>query len=109
MRNWTSNDPKASLMQKKRKAIVDAAFREFLESGYSQTSMDRIAMAAGVSVKTVYRHFENKDDLFSTVMNAACSRNGLEQLEGELLNPEVLQDRSWFNEPPQDALAMAGA
>lgn len=108
MKSWSTNNPKASLMMKKRKLIIDAAFQEFLGSGYSQTSMDRIATVAGVSVKTVYRHFENKDDLFSTVMNAACSRNGLEQLDVDLQRNEELQDKLWFNEPPQDALAMAG-
>jgi AcrR family transcriptional regulator len=39
--------------------------------------MDAIAELAEVSVKTIYRHFENKDELFSAVMQAVCQDNGV--------------------------------
>ncbi len=77
MKQWSKENPKAPLMEQKRTAIVAAARRAFLESGYSQTSMDGIAEAAEVSVKTIYRHFENKDELFSAVMQAVCGDNGI--------------------------------
>jgi hypothetical protein len=48
---WTADNPKASLMKRKRAAIVDAARCAFLENGYASTPMDRIAAAAGVSIK----------------------------------------------------------
>ncbi len=83
MKTWSADNPKASLMKRKRGAIVEAARQAFLENGYAQTSMDRIAETAGVSIKTVYRHFENKDDLFSAVMQAACSPGGFEELKGK--------------------------
>jgi AcrR family transcriptional regulator len=70
---WKEDDPKASLMERKRALIVQAAREAFLTGGYADTSMDSIAKSAGVSIKTVYRHFENKDDLFIAVMQAACS------------------------------------
>jgi AcrR family transcriptional regulator len=54
-----------ALMERKRGAIVAAARQTFLENGYGQASMDRIAESATVSVKTIYRHFKNKDELFS--------------------------------------------
>ena len=50
MRTWTADNPKASLMTRKRAAIVHAARRAFLENGYGSTSMDQIATAAGVSL-----------------------------------------------------------
>lgn len=95
-------------MRRKRAAIVDAAKRAFLESGYASTSMDRIAAAAGVSVKTVYRHFENKDDLFSAVMQAACSPSGIEGGEGAHSDAAASPERPWFSEPPGIALVAAG-
>ena len=55
-------------MERKRAAIVDAARQLFLAHGYAQTSMDRVAENAEVAITTVYRHFNNKDDLFSAVM-----------------------------------------
>ncbi len=104
MKTWTADNPKASLMKRKRAAIVDAARHAFLESGYASTSMDRIAAAAGVSIKTVYRHFDNKDDLFSAVMQAACSQSG--GIEG--VEEAIPLERSWFSKPPGVALVMAG-
>jgi AcrR family transcriptional regulator len=73
LKTWEDDDPKASLMKRKRTLIVNAAREAFLTGGYADTSMDSIAKGAGVSIKTVYRHFENKDDLFIAVMKAACS------------------------------------
>ena len=90
-------------MNRKRSAIVDAALEAFLESGYAETSMDRIAAAADVSIKTVYRHFKNKDDLFSAVMQAAC--NPSVSYEEKTLS----SDPPWFLKPARAALTWAGA
>src|SRR5258708_16810408 len=79
MKKWLVDNPKAALMEQKRTTIVAAARESFLESGYSQASMDGIAKAAGVSVKTIYGHFENKNELFSAVMQAACLAEGAAQ------------------------------
>jgi AcrR family transcriptional regulator len=96
-------------MKRKRAAIVDAARRAFLENGYASTSMDRIAAAAGVSIKTVYRHFENKDDLFSAVMQAACRQgSGFGGLEEEQEERAPSLERPWFSKPPGTAVVMAG-
>jgi AcrR family transcriptional regulator len=46
-----------------RARIVEAAIHLFLEHGFDETTMDDIADAAGVSRRTVYRHFPAKDDL----------------------------------------------
>ena len=108
MKTWTADNPKASMMKRKRGAIVDAARQAFLDHGYAQTSMDRIAATAGVSIKTVYRHFENKDDLFSAVMQAACSPSGFEELKGKKQDQAPLLERPWFSKPPRTALVMAG-
>jgi AcrR family transcriptional regulator len=109
VKTWTEDNPKASLMEKKRAAIVDAARRAFLESGYASTSMDRIAEAAGVSIKTVYRHFDNKDDLFSAVMQAACSQaGGIDGVEEAREDQAASLERPWFSKPPGIALVLAG-
>ena len=108
MKTWTEDNPKASLMNRKRAAIVDAARKAFLEGGYAETSMDRIASAAGVGIKTVYRHFENKDDLFSAVMHAACRPEGFEGVDTNEHDPAPLPERPWFSKPPRIAFVMAG-
>ena len=55
---------------RKRKAILDAATAVFLRSGYLGTSMDEIAALAGVSKQTVYKHFADKERLFSEIVTA---------------------------------------
>lgn len=95
-------------MRRKRSAIVHAAQRSFLNGGYARTSMDGIAEAAGVGIKTVYRHFENKDDLFSAVMQAACNPEAFEELSGNEQERPAEPERLWFSKPPRTALVMAG-
>ena len=106
MKQWSEENPKAALMEQKRTAIVAAARRAFLEGGYSQTSMDGIAEAAEVSVKTIYRHFENKDELFSAVMQAVCGDNGI---PSEEQNAAALTVRyPWFDDASVQGLTAGG-
>lgn len=51
----------------KREAILTAAEAVFTTEGYG-ASMDRIAVEAGVSKQTIYKHFDNKDTLFDAVV-----------------------------------------
>ncbi|REE97460.1 TetR/AcrR family transcriptional regulator [Thermomonospora umbrina] len=53
-----------------RKAIVEAATETFLRKGYPGTSMDEIAGSASVSKQTVYKHFADKETLFTHVITA---------------------------------------
>jgi len=108
LRRWSRSNPKASLMARKRFAIVQAARQAFLEGGYAQTSMDSIAKAAGVGIKTVYRHFEDKDDLFSAVMQAACNPDAFDTATGRWKEPKEEPERPWFAKPPHSALVAAG-
>lgn len=52
----------------KRNSILEAAVLVFSEVGYGNSSMDRIAEAAGASKRTVYNHFQSKDELFRAVL-----------------------------------------
>ncbi|MCD1260012.1 TetR/AcrR family transcriptional regulator [Paenibacillus athensensis] len=54
--------------RKKRESILNGAVQVFTEMGYDHASMDRIAETAGVSKRTVYNHFQNKDHLFQAVI-----------------------------------------
>jgi AcrR family transcriptional regulator len=54
-----------------RRAIVEAATRLFVESGYGATSMDAIADAAGVSRATVFTAVGGKAALLKTAYDVA--------------------------------------
>jgi TetR/AcrR family transcriptional repressor of mexJK operon len=53
---------------RKHQAIMDAATALFLRDGYRSTSMDQIAADATVSKQTVYKHFEDKEQLFREIV-----------------------------------------
>jgi AcrR family transcriptional regulator len=103
-RTWSDDDPKAGLMTRKRALLVEAALKAFLQSGYAEASVNHIAAAAGVSIKTLYRHFDSKDELFSAVMQAACG-----QLPGDDPTEAAAPAPAWYALPPAEALAQAGA
>jgi AcrR family transcriptional regulator len=52
------------LSSEKAEAILEGGMQEFLAHGYAATSMERVAIAAGVSKATVYSHFQDKEGLF---------------------------------------------
>jgi AcrR family transcriptional regulator len=66
--------------QERRREILDAAFLEFSEKGYSGASMEAIARRARASKETLYAWFENKESLFNTLF---ASR--LERMEGRVV------------------------
>lgn len=47
-----------------REAISDVATRLFMERGYEAVTMAEIAAAAEVSVKTIFNHFNSKEELY---------------------------------------------
>lgn len=57
----------------KYRAITRAARTVFGQEGYSRTSIDAIAAEAGVSSRTVYNHFEGKEQLFATILHASSA------------------------------------
>jgi len=56
------------LSPEKAEAILEGGMQEFLAHGYAATSMDRVATSAGVSKATVYSHFQDKEGLFTTLI-----------------------------------------
>lgn len=62
----TQTDTVGLRERKKRRttlALQDAAYHLFAKQGYRHTTVDDIAAAAGVSTRTYYRYFKNKEDV----------------------------------------------
>lgn len=73
-RSISTEGPKGRGRADKREAITRAARIVFGRDGYSRTSIDAIATEAGVSTRTIYNHFEDKEQLFSGVLHASASQ-----------------------------------
>lgn len=68
--------------------ILQGAMQEFLKHGYAGTSMDKVALAAGVSKATVYSHFQDKEGLFKVLIEELARKKfnrifGTKPLKGE--------------------------
>jgi len=56
--------PRAGVEGERRRALLKAAFREVAERGFSQVTLEDIAMRAGVSKGVTLYYFDSKEDLF---------------------------------------------
>jgi len=71
---------------RKLKTVIAAARELFLDQGFSATSMDAIAAAAGVSKATLYAYFPSKEALFASLVTSHC-----ESLELALPLPDLAE------------------
>ena len=53
-----------------RKRILEGAYRLFRRQGYSRATMDDIAAEARLTKRTLYHHFNSKDQLLANVLDA---------------------------------------
>jgi TetR/AcrR family transcriptional repressor of mexJK operon len=60
--------------EKRRAELVVVAERVFLDRGFMETTMQMIASRAGASKETLYRHFANKEALFSEIVNRRAAQ-----------------------------------
>ena len=56
-----------------RAAVVDAARALFLQQGYAGTTMEQIAARAGLTKRTVYNNYGDKDALFTQIVTDVLS------------------------------------
>lgn len=53
-----------------RRRILDAAYAQFYRRGFARVGVDEIAAAAKVTKRSLYYHFESKDELLVAVLDA---------------------------------------
>ena len=65
----TENTSRRLMQRDERHAqILQAAATAFARGGYVATSMDDVAVEAGITRLIVYRHFDSKEDLYRAVL-----------------------------------------
>ena len=83
-----------------RTHLADAAVRLFSERGYEATSVDDIADAAGVSLRTFFRYFAGKDDvLFAREMDASAFLADVARVPPGPAPVHAIQ-RAYLQQPP---------
>ncbi|TAM71081.1 MAG: TetR/AcrR family transcriptional regulator [Microbacteriaceae bacterium] len=85
--------PTADERVQRRAQILDMALPVFLESGFGNTTVDRLAAAAHVTKRTIYSYFGDKDGVFTemvrslatTVSDHAPDNESLESLAARIV------------------------
>jgi TetR/AcrR family transcriptional regulator, mexJK operon transcriptional repressor len=66
--------PSRAEAQRRQERLVDVAGTMFMKLGFDLTSVDAVAEAAGVSKRTVYARYRDKNELFSAVLRNLIDR-----------------------------------
>ena len=64
-----------------KQLILDAGFQLFFQRGYARVSMDEIAAKAGLTKRTLYYHYNSKDELVGAVLQNQ-NEHTLRQFQG---------------------------
>src|SRR5262249_45529991 len=78
----SSGDGRQRRAERSREAIVSALF-ELVGEGVLEPTAQEVAERAGVGIRSVFRHFDDKDGLFAT-MDARLRRDALPILREEV-------------------------
>ena len=60
----------------RRTAIIKTARKVFVEKGFYRTTTRELAEAAGVSEALLFKHFPNKEALYSAIKMSCCKEEG---------------------------------
>ena len=77
--------------EKRRQEIAAVAERVFFENGFSDTTMQMIALRAGASKETLYRHFGSKEGLFAEIVETRAN-SFLDDLDENFERPGSVAD-----------------
>lgn len=58
-----------------KKKIITKATELFLSIGFKSVTMDDLAQSMGISKKTIYQYFENKNQLISSCTESFQKKN----------------------------------
>lgn len=85
------------LKEEVRNSILKAAIYEFKHKGFKNSSMRNIAKAGGMTVGNLYRYFNNKEDLFYTIVDPTF--NSMKKaINDEEIYLDVEDGKSYFAE-----------
>jgi len=80
----------------RRQDILDAAEKLFSQKGFKATTTKDLAAKAGVHEAVIFRHFENKRDLYRATLELKLSRNRPTALDQMNKSAAKHDDRGFF-------------
>ena len=81
----------------RRTQILEVAIKLFSQRGFSGTTTKEIARTAGVSEAMVFKHFANKEELYSAILDLkACDREIQNRFDDLLKKTEAKDDFGVF-------------
>jgi len=86
------------LVDDKRRRILDAALILFAKRGYHGTAVPDVASATGVGTGTLYRYFDDKQDLVNEVYRDAKQQLKAALLDGVTAPASAADAEAWFHE-----------
>src|ERR1700722_9130522 len=75
--------------EQKRRTVLQSAEELFLTRGFNGTSMDEVAIHAGVSKQTVYNQFASKASLFVEVVQSMTAQ-ATRRVQTDMHEPETV-------------------
>ena len=82
----------AELDSQKQERIIEAALQEFAEYGYENGSTNRIVKNCGISKGSLFKYFENKEDLYFYLIDTVSVQMAEEtQLEISRLSKDLFE------------------
>jgi AcrR family transcriptional regulator len=91
-------------VEERRREIIEAARRCFLQNGFHQTTTDEICREASITPGGLYHYFGSKDELIAAVIEDALDRQNLRstaETSGDEHRPSTLASQffEWIRDP----------
>ena len=103
------------LDESKKKRVTDAALAEFAARGYVNASTNNIVKECGISKGSLFKYFENKEDLYFYLIDTVAAKMGQDMAPSIEKLPSDLYDRikaysvleiTWYMEHPVEGAFM---
>jgi AcrR family transcriptional regulator len=96
VRRGPGRPPEPGIVERRRRELVEAAYRVFARKGYAATGVADIVAELGVGRGTFYRYFDNKRDILVSVLDY-----GLDRMMAAVFGPDgdgmVAVMDGWFD------------
>lgn len=96
------------LNSEKKERITEAAFIEFARYGYENSSTNRLVRSCGISKGSLFKYFENKEDLYFYLIETAAAEMSRDINSGTELPADLIEriltyseiEISWYIDHP---------